>query len=237
MEPIDAERVAAMTQAERRDLQRLLHDVPHTDAHTRRRPRVSRRLFLVVTVGSAVSLVAWVVYLGATLTPPSEVSTGQWRLVWIGLDVAEMAGLALMAWAAWRRRMILIPAAVVTGTLLVSDAWFDLVLSWGTDDWLQSLLAAVLVEIPLAALFWGSARRISRASLGESLRLLQLPLSLTPPDRRQGRARAGGLRVVRPVALGGRLRRGWSALGRVAWGGFAAVGFVERGKGRGGGER
>jgi len=35
------------------------------------------------------------------------------------------AWLLLTAWAAWRRRQIVILAALVTATLLVTDAWFD----------------------------------------------------------------------------------------------------------------
>jgi hypothetical protein len=30
---------------------------------------------------------------------------------------------------------MLIPSAIVTGTLLVFDVWFDVILSWGTSDW------------------------------------------------------------------------------------------------------
>ena len=46
-------------------------------------------------------------------------------------------------------------AAAVSGTLLVCDAWFDLLTSRTTGELVQAALEAALVELPLAALcFW-----------------------------------------------------------------------------------
>jgi hypothetical protein len=46
-------------------------------------------------------------------------------------------------------------AAAVSGTLLVCDAWFDLLTSRTTSELVQAALEAALVELPLAALcFW-----------------------------------------------------------------------------------
>jgi hypothetical protein len=58
--------------------------------------------------------------------------THEWKLAWVGLDVAEAAGLLVVTWAARRQREMLLPAAIVTSTLLVCDAWFDVIFSWGT---------------------------------------------------------------------------------------------------------
>ncbi len=44
--------------------------------------------------------------------------------------------------------------AAITGTLLVCDAWFDVLTSRGSDI-VQASLEATLVELPIAALcFW-----------------------------------------------------------------------------------
>jgi hypothetical protein len=61
-------------------------------------------------------------------------------------------------WAVYRSRQLAMPAALVAGTLFACDAWFDVVLSWGTPGWWFSLAGAVLLELPLTVLLWGSAR-------------------------------------------------------------------------------
>jgi hypothetical protein len=45
-------------------------------------------------------------------------------------------------------------AAIVTGTLLVSDAWFDVALSWGTAGEAISFGMAFCLELPLASALW-----------------------------------------------------------------------------------
>jgi len=69
-----------------------------------------------------------------------------------------------MTWAARRLREMLLPAAMVTGTLLVCDAWFDVILSWGTRAWRWSVFSAVAVELPLAALSFAAARQMIKAT-------------------------------------------------------------------------
>ena len=64
------------------------------------------------------------------------------------------------AYLAYRGRQLLIVAAVVTAAMLVCDAWFDVTLSWGTNDLGTAIMSAVLVEIPLAALLIVIARRL-----------------------------------------------------------------------------
>src|SRR5207248_9446056 len=68
----------------------------------------------------------------------------------------------MMAWVAvWtmgsiiRQSRCLAIAATVTGTLLLCDAWFDLLTSRPGSELLESSLLAVAGEVPLAALcFW-----------------------------------------------------------------------------------
>ena len=124
------------------------------------RARVLTRLLSAAVAG----LVVWIVVLGVSL-PPAD-STRQWRLLWIGFDTVELAALTVTVWAMYRSRPLAIPFALIAGTLFACDAWFDVVLSWGTPGWWFSVATAVLIELPLAALLWGSARSMARALIG-----------------------------------------------------------------------
>jgi hypothetical protein len=53
---------------------------------------------------------------------------------------------------------------IVSATLLASDAWFDVLLSSGRTERLGSVATAVLLELPLAALFFYSAYRVMRVT-------------------------------------------------------------------------
>src|SRR5205823_8582908 len=83
--------------------------------------------FLLALV--AVGLVPWILYL--TFTLPSRHVTFHYDLAWIGFDLAPLTSFAVTAWATFRRSRWLVPLAAVTGTMLVCDAWFDVVTSQG----------------------------------------------------------------------------------------------------------
>ena len=119
-----------------------------------------RTWFIAFVAGCCLILVGWIALAATTL--PSHYLTRQWRLAWIGFDLALLAGLAVTGWAAWRRRRIMAVAATVTATLLCADAWFDVVLSWGGPDRWAALTLALAVELPLSALLFGAARRVLR---------------------------------------------------------------------------
>ena len=164
-------------------------DVPAVDRRRRRR-------FLVLMLVAVIGLAGWIVGLGTTL-PRSE-TVNQWRLVWVGFDVALLLAFATCGWAAWKGRQLLIPATLVTGTLLFCDAWFDTVLSWNTDERWWSVVSAAAVEIPLAIWFWWLSGRLVRRTVAivrvrmaltddvPSLREMRLfdPLLMGPPEAR-----------------------------------------------------
>jgi hypothetical protein len=120
------------------------------------------QLLQACSAACAAFLMAWIMFLSAAL--PAQAVAHEWKLAWIGLDVAEAAGLLVVTWAARRPRETLIPAAIVTGTLLACDAWFDVILSWGTSDWRWSALSAVAVELPLATLLFAAARQMTKTT-------------------------------------------------------------------------
>jgi hypothetical protein len=150
-----------------------------------------RRLLLAFIIVCLVILAAWTGLLAATL--PRYYRTGGWRGAWVGFDIALLGAFAATGWAAWRRRQMLILCLVVLATLLCCDAWFDVVLDAHTPGFWLSLLSALLVELPLAALAIAGARRLLRMTsevlmryqgyTGPMPRLRQMRLVGTRPDR------------------------------------------------------
>jgi hypothetical protein len=120
--------------------------VHETDPEPVRLPRWITRLLAVV----AVALLPWTLYL--TFTLPSRHVTMHYDLAWVGFDVALAAAFASTSWAAIRGSQWLSPLAAMTGTMLVCDAWFDIVTSGAGDDLVEAATEALLGELPLAAL-------------------------------------------------------------------------------------
>jgi hypothetical protein len=107
-------------------------------------PRWVTPLFTLVAVG----LLPWTLYL--TFTLPSRHVTTHYDLAWVGFDVGLAAAFAGTSWAAVRSSPWLVPLAAVTGTMLVCDAWFDIVTSQGAGEIGEAAAEAVLAELPLA---------------------------------------------------------------------------------------
>lgn len=170
---ISRDELAALPAAERAELAAALAALSETEIWSPSQTR--RRLFLIACVVAVIALAVWTIGLGLTLPRHQEVR--QWRLVWVGFDVAELVALTTVAWSAWKRRQLLIPATLISGTLLLCDAWFDVVLSWQTSERWQSLLSAVLVELPLAVGLWW----LSRSLVLRTVRLARAQFGLTGP--------------------------------------------------------
>src|SRR5206468_1240630 len=84
----------------------------------------ARRRLAVGLAAIAVVLVPWTVLLTARL--PAEHHTPHWALAWGGFDVALALAAATIAWACACRPGWIPVLASITATLLVCDAWFDL---------------------------------------------------------------------------------------------------------------
>lgn len=117
---------------------------------------------LFVTV-CCIALAGWIAIL--ILTLPGRYTSTDWQTVWVGLDLAELAGFAATGWAAWHQRQIVTFFMIITGTLLVCDAWFDVALSYGSSGFTTSIVSALLVELPIAFLMFASALRLIRATI------------------------------------------------------------------------
>ena len=98
----------------------------------------------------AVALVPWTLWL--TISLPSRHVTAHYDVAWIGFDVALAAAFAGTAWSAFRRPRWLVALATATGTMLLCDAWFDIITSSGGGERLEAVAEAAFAELPLAAI-------------------------------------------------------------------------------------
>jgi hypothetical protein len=96
----------------------------------------------------ALGLVPWALWL-ATVLPSHEVAE-HWDIAWAGFDLILAAAILATAVSAWRHGPFLQACAASAGTLLVVDAWFDLLTSGGRNLTYAIVLAAG-AELPLAA--------------------------------------------------------------------------------------
>jgi hypothetical protein len=175
---IDEDDLRRMTPEERACLARALvtlnaESITPTPLSQRR-----RRLLIAACLAGVLVLAVWIGVLEVTL--PRHYRAGGWRAAWVGFDIGLLLMFAATAWAAWRRRQILIVCLMVLATLLCCDAWFDCTLDWGTPGFPVSLLSALLVELPLAALALVGARRLIRLTVSR-LELLNGTAGPLPP--------------------------------------------------------
>lgn len=98
----------------------------------------------------AVVLVPTVVVLLVTL--PSTHRSEHWDVAWGGFDVMLALMLVAVAVTAWRASAWLEAAAAAAATLLVVDAWFDVLTASDRTELVIALVEAVFVELPLALL-------------------------------------------------------------------------------------
>jgi hypothetical protein len=92
-------------------------------------------------------LLPWTVYLGASL--PSRLESTHYDVAWTGFDVILLIALATTAYCALRRSRYLAISASATATLLVVDAWFD-IMTTPANQVAESIVLAAVVELPLA---------------------------------------------------------------------------------------
>jgi hypothetical protein len=135
---------------------------PRAESDLPGNPR-GRAFALIAVIGCGLVLAAWIGVLAVTL--PRYYRSGGWRGAWVGFDLGLLITFAITAWAGWRHRQLVIVCLVVLATLLCCDAWFDVTLDLRTSDFLVSVVMALCVELPLAALAVIGARRLMRLNI------------------------------------------------------------------------
>lgn len=141
-------------------------DDGHTDVEERRHQelleairRRSRRMALLYA-GAALLLIPWTVYLAVTL--PRRTIDTHYRGAWVGFDLLLVAAILLTAYYAYRMDDRVQLPAMATATLLVVDAWFDVMTAGRRASFFQAVVMALCIEIPAALFSLWLARRVNR---------------------------------------------------------------------------
>jgi len=122
--------------------------------------RTLRHWVVLVFAAIGLGLLPWTVWLSSSLRPQHTIDN--WDVAWSAFDAALALMFLLTAIAAWRRSTWVAVFAAVTGTLLVTDAWFDVILESRADDVTLALVMAFFAELPAAALCFWIAYRTER---------------------------------------------------------------------------
>jgi len=107
-------------------------------------------------------LLPWTVWLYQSL--PSRATADNWDVAWAGFDVALAIALLATAIGALRCASWTQGAAAAAATLLVCDAWFDVMTSRTGHELEIAVVMAVAAEGPLALLCLWVARNSERVS-------------------------------------------------------------------------
>jgi hypothetical protein len=97
---------------------------------------------------SSIILIPWTVYLGASL--PTHHLSAHWDVSWSGLDVALIVTMLATGFLAYRKSRWLAITSSTVGSLLLVDAWFDVMSERHGFELYQALLLATLLEIPMS---------------------------------------------------------------------------------------
>ncbi|MCO5994828.1 hypothetical protein [Actinoallomurus rhizosphaericola] len=125
--------------------------VPATPVTPRVAPRArspwTARLGLGL-IGAGVALLPWLFVLATGL--PATATASHWRVAWVGFDTLEALSFVATGVLVIRRDARACLTAMVTATLLVADAWFDVSTAAPGADQMTAVAMAVLLEVPLA---------------------------------------------------------------------------------------
>jgi len=152
--------------------------------------RIAGPLFAVMSL----LLIPWIAFLATVL--PSRQLSRHYDFAWAGFDGMLLIALAATAYFALRRSRNLSVASSSAGTLLIVDAWFD-VLTARRRQLPISIAFAIFIELPLAALCWWLSKQTQ--AIAEKRIALLLPRAGRVRGRLGRNARqAGSLDTGRP---------------------------------------
>lgn len=102
---------------------------------------------------ACVVLIPWTILL-AHFLPPRYISHN-WDIAWTGFDVFMAVLFALTAFFAVKKSKYISISSTMLGTILLIDAWFDILTAKPGIAASRSILEAIIVEIPLSLIsFW-----------------------------------------------------------------------------------
>jgi hypothetical protein len=126
--------------------------------HWLRQRQTTRRTQLFLSIAYVTS--AGLVTIGAirlSSVAPTVEPEHHLRLVWTGLDIFELLGLAWTAWSITVASRLVVFAGTFTAALLVSDAWTNVIST--TSDARLAAVGMAFIELSLASLSVGLALR------------------------------------------------------------------------------
>jgi hypothetical protein len=129
---------------------------------------VPRWLGWLIIVGGVIML-PWIA--GLSLVLPTRHETAHYSASWIGFDLFLCLMLLRTGWLAQKGREHIELSAAITGTLLVVDAWFDVVTADTPREVVIALVLALAAELPMAVFFLWIAGRVEfrRARRAEAM--------------------------------------------------------------------
>lgn len=95
-------------------------------------------------------LIPWTVNLAQTL--PERHIARHWDAAWVGFDVFMISLLLVTAILALNKNIYVVLTSSALGTILLIDGWFDVLTAKSGHEQHESLLIALLIEVPLALL-------------------------------------------------------------------------------------
>ena len=135
------------------------------------RPSSLREWVVVVFGAIGIALLPWALWLSESLKP--EHTTDRWDIAWSGFDTGLAVLFLATAVAAYRRSAWVGALSAALGTLLVTDAWFDIVLESHEAELRKSIVLAVFAELPVAVFCFWIAHRTERV-LAQAVEQLHL---------------------------------------------------------------
>lgn len=133
----------------------------------------SRRLVLAVFWGAAVLLAPWIVLLFGQQA--KDGLAHHLHVVWFGISAITVLGMVVVAERSRSGSRDTVIAGVATATLLCVTAWFNTVTAAG-DRFVEALIFAVLVQLPIATLCVLAARYFAHPRRAGS----RIPVFLVP---------------------------------------------------------
>jgi len=122
-------------------------------------PRWTTPVYIILTL----ILLPWTIYLGASL-PTHHLST-HWDISWTGLDVGLVISMLATGIFAYAKSHWMIISSSTVGTLLIVDAWFDVMSERKTLQLEEAIILAVFAELPLAFISYYISFRALRSNI------------------------------------------------------------------------
>ncbi len=124
--------------------------------------RPAPRWLAYAFVAGSMALLPWTIWLYDSL--PARATADNWDLAWAGFDLALAATLFATAVGALRGSAWTQGTAAAAATLLICDAWFDVMTSRGAHQVVVAAVMAGIAEGPLALVCLWVAHNSERVS-------------------------------------------------------------------------